>query len=217
MIALLLSLILILCAAVLLLAFFVVGALQALGRLNWRLDQLELTRPSRVGREGLMPGAKAPDFTLHLVSGGEISLGDFAGHKLLLVFMQPRCGPCETMTPALNLLHDEGDYQLLVVSNGELEETRAWSAQIRARFPVAVQENFSLSKRYEAFATPFAFVIDEAGVIAAKGIVGSTQYLNFVLSDADQRFAKHDTDPKRDSTVERASRASEFSKELSHV
>jgi peroxiredoxin len=32
------------------------------------------------------PGTKAPDFTLPDQDGTEVSLGDFAGHKLLLVF-----------------------------------------------------------------------------------------------------------------------------------
>jgi hypothetical protein len=50
--------------AVLGLAFLVLGALRALGVLTWRLDQIEAMRPSRMGREGLKVGRKAPDFTL---------------------------------------------------------------------------------------------------------------------------------------------------------
>jgi hypothetical protein len=47
-----------------------------------------------------------------------------------------------------------------------------------------MQERFSLSKRYEVFATPFAFLIDERGMIAARGIVSTKQYLGFVLTRA---------------------------------
>ena len=45
----------ILLIAVLSLAFLVLGALRALGLVNWRLDQLELTRPSRLGRGHYAP------------------------------------------------------------------------------------------------------------------------------------------------------------------
>src|SRR5438105_14591379 len=53
---------------VLLLAFLLLGALRALGLLSWRLEQLEATTPKRLGRDGLKPGKKAPDFTLPCVS-----------------------------------------------------------------------------------------------------------------------------------------------------
>jgi methylamine dehydrogenase accessory protein MauD len=173
------------------LAFLVLGALRALGLVNWRLDQLEMTRPSRLGRDGLKPGKKAPDFTLPSVDGDEVSLRDFSGRKLLLVFTQSGCGPCHAIAPELNRLHDKGDPQVLVVNNGDPESTRTWAAETKARFPVLAQEKFSVSKRYEAFATPFAFLIDEQGIVRSKGIAGSRQYLGYVLSGAGQH-KKHD-------------------------
>src|SRR5262245_32474693 len=78
----------VLAALVFILGFFVLGALRALGVLAWRLDQLEVTRPARPGRDGLKVGTRAPDFTLPSATGGEVSLRDFAGRKTLLVFTQ---------------------------------------------------------------------------------------------------------------------------------
>jgi methylamine dehydrogenase accessory protein MauD len=169
-------------AVVLFLGFLLLGALRALGLLRWRLEQLEATTPSRLGRSGLKPGKKAPPFTLPEVAGGETSLHDFAGRKTLLVFMQPGCGPCHGITPELNRLQDGGDVQVVVVQNTDVETARRWAKEHRPRFPVAVQERLSLSKRYEVFATPFAFLIDEKGVVRSKGLVGSKQHLGFVLS-----------------------------------
>jgi methylamine dehydrogenase accessory protein MauD len=166
------------------LAFLLLGALRALGILRWRLEQLEATTPSRLGRGGLKPGKKAPAFTLPAVTGGEISLHDFAGRKVLLVFMQPGCGPCHAVTPELNRLQDAGEVQIMVVQNGDVETVRNWADEHRPHFPVAVQDRLSLSKRYEAFATPFAFLIDERGVIASRGIAGSKQYLGYILTRA---------------------------------
>ena len=54
----------------------------------------------------------------------------------------------------------------------------------RPHFAVAMQESFNLSKRYEVLAMQFAFLIDERGVIAARGIVSTKQYLGFVLTRA---------------------------------
>ena len=54
-----------------------------------------------------------------------------------------------------------------------------------AAFPVLAQQQFAVSKRYEMYATPFAFLIDERGVIASRGIINNGQHIGFVLSAAD--------------------------------
>jgi peroxiredoxin len=198
-------------------------ALRALGLLRWRLEQLEATMPSRLGRSGLKPGKKAPAFTLPKVSGGEISLQDFTGHKVLLVFMQPGCGPCHAVTPELNCLQDAGEVQIVVVQNGDVETVRKWADEHRPRFPVAVQERLSLSKCYEVFATPFAFLIDEHGVIASRGIASTRQYLGYILTRAgskpeDVLVEDATSGAERDNEADAlASLPSSNSKEVHHV
>jgi methylamine dehydrogenase accessory protein MauD len=170
---------------VLLQAFVLLGALRSLGLLNWRLAQLEATTPSRIGRSGLKPGKKAPEFTLPSVTVGEVSLGDFAGRQVLLVFVQTGCAPCDGIAPELNRLATRNqDVQVLVVNNAEANAAREYAREVNARFPVLVQERWSLSKRYEVFATPFAFLIDKQGVVAAKGIVTSKEHLGYLFSTA---------------------------------
>jgi methylamine dehydrogenase accessory protein MauD len=180
--------------------FLLLGTLRSLGLLTWRLHQLEVTTPRRLGREGLAVGKKAPDFTLASAAGGEGSLRDFAGRKVLLVFMQSGCGPCMEIVPELNRVHDKGEHQVLVVNNGDLETTRTWAAENRAHFPVFSQEKFSISKRYHVFATPYAFVIGQDGLIASKGIAGSRQYLRYVLTGAGNRKDQHHDEPQPDGT-----------------
>jgi methylamine dehydrogenase accessory protein MauD len=207
----------VLLAAVLGLAFLVLGALRALGVLTWRLDQVEAMRPSRLGREGLKVGRKAPDFTLPCASGGERSLRDFAGRKLLLVLTQSGCGPCMEIVPELNRLSDRGEYQVLVVNNGECDATRNWVAETKARFPVLAQEKFSLSKRYEVFVTPFAFVIDEEGIVTSKGIAGSRQYLGYVLAGAGNRPGQEHVEPESNGAAKSETASPLTSEEMNHA
>ena len=164
--------------------FLLLGALRTISRLSWRLDQLEATTPGRLGRGGLNPGAKAPEFTLPSVAGGDISLRDFAGRPLLLVFSQPHCAPCHDVVPDLNKIHQKGEVDVVVICNGDAAAVREWTAEVGARVPVLGQENWKVSKKYEVFATPFAFVVDGKGIIQAKGIASKADHLGFLFESA---------------------------------
>jgi peroxiredoxin len=173
-----------------LVGFLLLGALRALGLLRWRLEQLETTTPSRLGRGGLKPGKQAPDFTLPSIAGDEVSLHDFAGRKVFLVLTQSGCKPCHRIMPELNKLQRGGDVQVLVVNNGQMEATRKWAGEVRPGFPVLLQQQLSVSKRYEIYATPFAFLVDERGIIVSTGIINHGEHIGFVLSGAGSA-AKH--------------------------
>ena len=207
-------------ALVLFLGFLLLGTLRMIGLLSWRLEQLQAVTPSRLGRDGLKPGKRAPDFTLPAVAGGETSLHDFAGRKVLLVFVQGGCGPCHRVVPELNKRHRKGGLAVLAVCNGGLEAARKWAADVKAAFPLLAQEQVAVSKRYQVFATPFAFLIDEKGVIASKGIVNNGQHVGYVLAGPQAGVTDEQTTGEPHGPEEAGSEASgspHLPKEVSHV
>jgi methylamine dehydrogenase accessory protein MauD len=217
---------LVLWVVVLGLGFLLLGALRSVALLRWQVAQLEATMPTRVGRSGLRPGKRAPNFSLPSLAGnaadGEVALQHYAGRKLLLVFMQPGCGPCHGIVPELNRLHDAGEVEVLVIQNGAAEAVREWITQNRPHFAVAVQDHLDLSKRYQVFGTPFGFLIDERGVISARGIVSTKQFLGFVLAgaghDASDGDGAAETLPGSQASPASAGETSlSLSKEINHV
>lgn len=162
--------------------FLLLGALRSLSLLEFRLKQVELTRPFRINRYGLRRGAKAPDFTLPSISRGTVSLHDFLGKQVLLVFVQPNCGQCHTVVPSLNRIHDEGNYQVVAISAGDLPAVKEWALKAKAKFPVLLQEKLSVSLRYEAVATPFAFLIDEEMHVTSRAAIENDRHIRFVLA-----------------------------------
>jgi hypothetical protein len=64
------------------------------------------------------------------------------------------------------------DVQVLLVSRGEEAANRAKAAQHGLSFPVLLQRQWEISRAYGMFATPVAYLIDEAGVIAREVAVG---------------------------------------------
>jgi peroxiredoxin len=129
---------------------------------------------SRLNRSGLKAGTPAPDFCLPRLDGGELSLADYRGRRVLLVFSDPECGPCAQVAPELERLHRQAtDLQVLMVSRREPEANRSKVAELGLTFPVVLQKSWEISLKYAIFATPVGYLIDEEGVIAAdvaKGV-----------------------------------------------
>jgi len=130
---------------------------------------------SRIEREGLKAGTPAPDFNLPDVHGQPVSLEQFRGQKVLLVFTDPQCGPCDELAPELVRLHrkhSNNGLAVVMVGRGNAEENKKKATQHEIAFPFVLQERWKLSRQYGIFATPVAFLIGKDGVImrdVAKG------------------------------------------------
>jgi peroxiredoxin len=128
---------------------------------------------SKLNRTGLKAGTLAPDFSLPRVGGGELSLADLRGQRVLLVFSDPNCGPCDQLAPRLEELHQEHcDLQVLVISRRDAEATGAKARALGLSFPIVMQQQWEISKQYGMFATPIGYLIDEEGIVAADVAVG---------------------------------------------
>src|SRR4029077_5493243 len=128
---------------------------------------------SRLNRSGLKAGGVAPGFRLPLVAGGELSLADLRGRRVLLVFSDPDCGPCDELAPRLQEIHlRRPDLQVLVVSRRDVEANRAKVAAQGLTFPIVLQRQWEISLQYAMFATPVGYLIDEQGILASDVAVG---------------------------------------------
>jgi len=128
---------------------------------------------SKLNRTGLKVGAVAPDFSLPRIEGGQLSLADLRGRRVLLVFSDPNCGPCDELAPRLQELHEEQpDLAVLVISRRDAEATRAKADALGLSFPIAMQQQWEISKQYGMFATPIGYLIDEEGIVVNDVAVG---------------------------------------------
>jgi peroxiredoxin len=128
---------------------------------------------SKIKRDGLKPGTVAPEFRLARVDGGELALSELRGRLVLLVFSSPHCGPCNTLAPKLQKFHRKHpDLELVMISRESVDENRAKVKKHGLTFPVLLQKQWEVSRDYAYFATPVAYLIDGAGVIAADVAAG---------------------------------------------
>jgi peroxiredoxin len=145
---------------------------------------------SKIKRDGLKAGTSAPDFRLPCLDGTERSLQDFHGQRVLLVFSDPHCGPCQTLAPHLEKFYRAAIWMnptpqpsprptgrgsatsVVMISRGEPKENRAKVKEHGLTFPVLLQQRWEVSRLYAMFATPMAYLIDEQCVILNDVAVG---------------------------------------------
>jgi peroxiredoxin len=138
---------------------------------------LSLAR-SRLNRNGLRAGVPAPDFRLPCIGGGELSLEDFRGKRVLIVFSDPECGPCDELAPQLQAIHlRRPTLQVLMVSRRNVEANRAKATAIGLSFPIVLQKQWEVSLKYGMFATPIGYLVDEQGILTSNVAVGVASIL----------------------------------------
>lgn len=155
---------------------------------GWRLRSL---RKSRLIRDGLKPGDVAPAFTLPDLDGGPVSLVSYRGSRVLVVFSDPECEPCDELAPELARFereHRGRGLAVLMISRGDPEVNRHKAQAHGVEFPVLLQEGWKLSIEYGIFATPAAFLIGEDGRIEKEAAVGASAIL--ALAQAGIRKAR---------------------------
>ena len=140
---------------------------------------------SKIQRNGLKPGTPAPAFVLPDVYGNPVSLESYRGRRVLLVFSDPHCGPCQELAPELIRIHREhvsNNLAVIMVARGDLEENRRRVEEHEMEFPVVIQEKWKLSRQYGIFDTPVGYLIDEKGLIAQDVARGLTSILSLAAS-----------------------------------
>jgi peroxiredoxin len=152
-------------------------------------DDPSLAR-SRLNRSGLKAGTPAPDFRLPRVDEGELSLADFRGGRVLLVFSDPDCGPCDELAPRLQEIHlRHPEIQVLVVSRRDVDANRAKAAALGLTFPIVLQKQWEVSLKYAMFATPIGYLVDEQGILTSNCAVGVGPILALAGEAAHEMYA----------------------------
>jgi peroxiredoxin len=152
---------------------------------------------SRLQRDGLQPGTIAPVFTVPDLHGGTLTLADYHGRHVLLVFTDPHCGPCDQLAPDLARLHwhyREQGGALVMISRGNVEENRQKAETLGLLFPIGLQQGWEISRQYGIFKMPVAFLIDAQGVIAQSVASGVDEILSLAhqgLTRAAEHVREH--------------------------
>ncbi|MBC8273759.1 MAG: TlpA family protein disulfide reductase [Chloroflexi bacterium] len=121
-------------------------------------------------------GDNAPDFTLESIDGKSISLSDFRGKVVLIVFTSVNCKECEEQMPYLIGAYQQANGGLAVLDIYHMiYDTRVVRDYVTKKqfttFPALPDPKNKVATAYGATGfPPTNFIVDAAGIIRYKKI-----------------------------------------------
>ena len=130
---------------------------------------------------GVKAGETPPALSLMTLDDSTLKLDSFAarGRGVLLFFLSPTCPLCRSLLPVVAKIAKEERKWLDVVfasDGGSRAEHAAYVAdrQIES-FPYVISQELGVA--FQVGKLPYAALLDESGVLVAKGLVNSREHL----------------------------------------
>ncbi len=122
-------------------------------------------RPSKIAVE-----QNAPDFRLKDLEGRQVSLGDFRGRPVLLVFGTTWCPYCREEIPRIKELYRQNRGKRLEVLNIYINEETKKVADFASKqalpYPVLLDSDGKVAEQYLVRGVPTLVLVDPQGKVA---------------------------------------------------
>ena len=142
--------------------------------------------------KGPKVGDKSPVFELSDLANRPVTLGAARddGRSQLLMFVSPTCPVCKKLLPiAKSVAAAESRWlDLIFTSDGEPSEQGAFIARHRLEsYPFVLSSEVGMA--YRVSKLPYAVLIDDAGVVRAKGLVNTREHLESIVAAKQMQVA----------------------------
>ena len=161
--------------AVLALGVICLALARQVGVLHQRIapaGALSLPQPVKLGEA-------TPEMSLGALDGSTVKIGGArGGRSQLVLFISPDCTVCEALLPAVRSAQaaERGWLDIVLASDGEPAQHREFVREkALGRFPYVMSEQ--LGRSFGVAKLPYAVLIDEAGKLAASGLVNTREHL----------------------------------------
>jgi peroxiredoxin len=154
--------------------------------ITWRAKGLERDLDGNATKLALV-GKQAPDFHLPALDGRTVSLSDFHGKKLAVVFCASWNNGSHPAVASLGLFYRnnrpaDANWDMIAISVGdERKAAQDFITQSKVIFPVLLDASEATAKAFQVRSIPAVAVIDGNGKVT-WGFVGFTQRLTFDMA-----------------------------------
>jgi methylamine dehydrogenase accessory protein MauD len=135
-------------------------------------------------------GEPSPRLEVHALAGNGITIGGrlAAGKALLMLFVSHTCPICKKLIPVAQDFTRTERLEVLYVGDGDLAEQKKLIDQFGLdsnRFINGPE----IGLAYRVDKLPYAVLLDEEGLISAKGLVNSREHLESLIIAKETGFA----------------------------
>jgi peroxiredoxin/uncharacterized protein YneF (UPF0154 family) len=136
---------------------------------------------------GLDIGVQAPPFVLTDTVGSVVSLDDYTGQSVLLVFSSTHCKGCSEMYPELAKFNQgQQGIRIVMISVGVVEDVRQLAKVHGFAFSVlpVPDWNHEVMRDYQVNGVPFFYVIDTKGTVVGAGFAHNQEQITALVRQA---------------------------------
>jgi methylamine dehydrogenase accessory protein MauD len=135
-------------------------------------------------------GEQSPRLEVHALAGNAITIGGTlaTGKALLMLFVSQTCPVCKKLIPIAVDFAKSERLDVLFVGDADLSEQRKLIGQFgldERRFVNGPE----IGMAYRVDKLPYAVLLDDLGVIAAKGLVNSREHFESLIIAKETGFA----------------------------
>jgi methylamine dehydrogenase accessory protein MauD len=128
-------------------------------------------------------GASAPVLALTDLAGHAVNLGAPAPRSTVVFFQSPTCPVCKKLLPVLKsaAASERRWLSIVLASDGDAGEHRRFVERAAlGAFPYVLSQELGLA--YQVSKLPYGVLLDEHGVVRAKGLVNSREQLESLFN-----------------------------------
>ncbi|MBO2533557.1 methylamine dehydrogenase accessory protein MauD [Planifilum fulgidum] len=161
-----------------------------------QFGEIYLNSADAISRDGIPIGDYIPEFVGEDFSTTRaVTHKDLEGRPTLLAFISPNCDACRDLIPEWNqccLDHREKvNFVLMGVGDREKMEAFVREREIHGRIVWDRRDHFLRDFRVRV--TPFAFILDEKGIVRGKGLCNGKEHIEELLGKLEDSLQTGDS------------------------
>jgi methylamine dehydrogenase accessory protein MauD len=136
--------------------------------------------------DGPAVGEQAPQFNLATLSGARIDIAKPSQLGDLVFFLSPTCPVCKKLIPVLRSIQktESETVNVILASDGDEARQRAFYTKAALEdFPYVLSSDLGMA--FKVGKLPYAVLLNQAGVVQAKGLINSREQLESLFTARD--------------------------------
>ncbi len=126
-------------------------------------------------KQDLVKGS-APTFNEVFLNGKAAKLTDYRGKAVLIHFWATWCPICSLEQDSIEAISKDNDIITIAMNSGEADKIQSFMTENNLSFPVIIDDDGILSKRYGITGVPTSIIVNPQGIIEYTEIGYTTNW-----------------------------------------